>query len=185
MIGKGKGPLIHDLIIIAISITGAVFLARSGLLEHILVSTGDLRFLGMFIAGVFFTSIFTTPPAIAALGAISLSNNPIEVAVFGALGAVVGDLIIFHFIRDNFAEHLKEVIGPRKLTARARALIHVRLFRIISFFLGALVIASPLPDELGVGLLGFSKMKTLWFVPVSFVCNAIGILLIAGVARAL
>lgn len=68
---------------------------------------------------------------------------------------------------------------------KIKALINLRLFRWVSFALGALIIASPLPDELGISLLGFSKMKTVWFVPVSYVFNGIGILLIGAVARAL
>ena len=70
------------------------------------------------------------------------------------------------------------------MVKRLRALFKMKFFRWFTFFLGGIIIASPLPDELGIGLLGFSKMKVSWFVPVSFVFNFIGICLIGLVARA-
>ena len=51
--------------------------------------------------------------------------------------------------------------------------------------MGGLIIASPFPDELGIGLLGFSKMRTRWFVLLSFTFNFIGIFLIGLVAKTL
>jgi uncharacterized membrane protein YdjX (TVP38/TMEM64 family) len=44
--------------------------------------------------------------------------------------------------------------------------------------LGAIIIASPLPDEMGVGLMGISKLKTSQFILLSFVLNAIGIFIV-------
>src|SRR3989304_3240061 len=53
----------------------------------------------------------------------------------------------------------------------------LRFFRWLIAFLGALVIASPLPDELGLMMMGFSKMRTLFFIPISFLLNSLGILI--------
>ncbi|MFH1990444.1 MAG: hypothetical protein ABIJ19_01135 [Patescibacteria group bacterium] len=64
------------------------------------------------------------------------------------------------------------------------SIFKLRIFRWSLAFLGALVIASPLPDELGLMMLGFSKMKTSLFVPVSFLFNSLGILIIGLIARA-
>ena len=41
-----------------------------------------------------------------------------------------------------------------------------------------LVIASPLPDEIGVSLLGISKIKLYKFIIISFIFNTIGVLLV-------
>ena len=64
-------------------------------------------------------------------------------------------------------------------------LLKLKLFRRVSFFVGGLIIASPLPDELGISLFGFSKIKMSWFIPLSFIFNFIGIVLIGVVAQAL
>lgn len=65
------------------------------------------------------------------------------------------------------------------------SIFRLRIFRWSIAFLGALVIASPLPDELGLMMLGFSKIKTSFFVPISFLLNFLGILVIGLIAKAI
>jgi len=181
---RANGFFLHDVLIIVISIIVAAVLVRTDILTNVLASTKGFQFLGSFIAGLFFTSIFTTAPAIATLGEIARFNSILPVALAGAMGAVVGDLLIFRFIRDRFSEHLLELFGHQHTGKRIRALFRLRLFRWVSLFVGGLIIASPLPDELGISLFGFSKAKTSWFVPLSFTFNFIGIVLIGLVAQA-
>jgi len=180
-----KHLLLQDAAIIFISVLVAVILAKTGILKNLLTSTKEWELFGSFIAGMFFTSVFTTPPAIVALGEIARIDGILVTAFAGAAGSVVGDLIIFRFIRDRFAEHLLELVGHRTFGKKFKALLKLRYFRWFTFFLGSLIIASPLPDELGISLLGFSRMKVRWFMPVSFVLNFIGIVFIGLVARAL
>lgn len=175
----------HDVLIIALSIGAAVLMLQTNVLVTLLTSTKEMEFLGSFIAGLFFTSVFTTAPAMVALGEIAHANSILPVIIFGALGATIGDVIIFRFIRDHFSEHLFELAQHRSTFRRMRALLKMRIFRWVSFFVGGLIIASPFPDELGIGLLGFSKMRTFWFIPLSFVFNAIGILMIGLIAQTL
>lgn len=183
--GRNNDFLVRDLAIIAISIFVAVILARTDALVNILTATQERELLGSFIAGMFFTSVFTTAPAIVALGEIAQANSIFLTAIFGGAGAVVGDLIIFRFIRDRFSAHLMEMVRHKAAGRKVRALLHLRFFRWFTFVVGGLIIASPLPDELGISLLGFSKMKTLWFIPLSFTFNSIGILLIGMIAKAI
>lgn len=180
-----KHLLPQDAAIIFISVLVAVILAKTGILKNLLTATKEWELFGGFISGMFFTSVFTTPPAIVALGEIARVDGIIMTAVVGALGAVVGDLVIFRFIRDRFAEHLLELAGHRSLGKKFKALLKLRYFRWFTFLLGGLIIASPFPDELGISLLGFSKMKMSWFIPLSFVFNFVGIILIGLVAMAL
>lgn len=44
---------------------------------------------------------------------------------------------------------------------------------------GFVIIASPLPDELGLLMMGLSGIRLLWFIPLAFSANAAGIFLIA------
>jgi hypothetical protein len=48
---------------------------------------------------------------------------------------------------------------------------------------GAVIIASPLPDELGLALLGFSRIDRRYFFAISYTMNFIGIVLIGLAAR--
>ncbi|MST04331.1 MAG: hypothetical protein EXS49_02065 [Candidatus Pacebacteria bacterium] len=185
MFNRQKNFLLQDLAIIALSVVVALVLLKTGILVKILASTQELKLLGSFIAGMFFTSVFTTAPAIVALGEIARINPIIPTAIFGAMGAVVGDLIIFRFFRDRFSEHLMELIKHQGAGKRIKALFRLRSFRFLTFLIGGFIIASPLPDELGISLLGFSKMRISWFIPLSLTFNFIGILCIGLVARAL
>lgn len=180
---KGEAFLIQDIAIIAFSILLAIFLVKTSILSDLLMSTRSMHLLGSLIAGMFFTSIFTTAPAIATLAHIAQGNSLVLNATFGAFGAVIGDIVIFQFIKDKLSEHLLELIGHNSIWKRTHALFKLRYFRWLTFLFGGLLIASPLPDELGVGLLGFSKMKLFQFIPLSLFFNFIGILLIGIVAR--
>ncbi len=180
---KKVSLIIHDLCIIALSIGISVFLVKTDVLVRVLTSTKELELIGSFVSGIFFTSVFTTAPAIVTLGEIAQVNSVFLTALLGSLGAVFGDLIIFYFIRDRLSSHLMELISERGLPKRLKKLFKMRMFRWFTFLLGGIIIASPLPDELGIGLLGFSKMKLSWFVPISLVFNFIGILLIGLLAR--
>lgn len=175
--------LVQDLAIIALSILIAVVFAATDILAKILVSTQELKILGSFTAGIFFTSIFTVAPSVVALGKIAQANSALQVAVFGAAGAVIGDLIIFRFVRDRLSGHLAELLRHRGALKRIMALFKFKSFRWLAFFVGGLIIASPLPDEVGISLMGFSKMKASRFIPISFVFNFAGILLIAAAAK--
>lgn len=182
---KNTNGLLVDFVIIALSVVIAVVLVKTHVLITILTSTKELEFLGSFIAGMFFTSAFTTAPAIVTLGEIARVDSLFLTAIVGALGAVVGDLIIFRFIRDRFSEHLMELLKHQAGAKRMKALFKIKMFRWITFLMGGLIIASPLPDELGISILGFSKMRMRSFVPISLSFNFLGILAIGLIARAL
>lgn len=177
--------LIRDATIIVLSIVVAVMLVKTDVFINILDSAKGLEWLGSFIAGMFFTSIFTTAPAIITLGEIARANSILLTAFFGALGAVVGDLIILRFVRDRFSEHLIHLVGNKGGGVRLKTLIKLRYFRWLTFLVGGLIIASPLPDELGISLLGFSKIRPSFFIPLSFTFNFLGILVIGLVARSI
>ncbi len=175
----------RDIGIIVLSILVAVILVQSGILLHLLQSVEGYGFLSTFIVGLFFTSVFTTAPAIAALGEIALTHSLLFTAFFGALGAMCGDFLIFRFMRDKFSEHLSQIVEMRGIGRRMKHLFKLNFFHWLTLLLGGLIIASPLPDELGLSLLGFSKLKTSRFLPMSFAFNFIGIVLIGLAARAL
>jgi hypothetical protein len=182
---SARGYLIQDLMIIIMSIFLAVVLVQTHILADLLSTTKDYGLLGSFVAGLFFTSIFTTAPSVVALGEISQMQSVIQVAFVGAAGAMLGDLLIFQFIRDKLSEHLMELMKGEISDAKRKFRHHLKFFRWLTFFIGGIIIASPLPDELGVGLLGLSKMNTVWFAPLSFLFNFIGILIVGIVANAI
>jgi len=175
---------VRDLAIVTLSIFIAIILAKTGALESLITSTQETRFIGSFIAGVLFVSVFTAAPATVALGEIAQSNSVIIVAILGGLGALVGDLFIFRFVKDKLSEDLLNLIRRSK-SERLAVIFRMKGLRWVVPLMGALIIASPLPDEIGVVMLGLSKMKNSLFIPLSFILNSAGILVIGLISKAL
>lgn len=80
---------------------------------------------------------------------------------------------------------MKGLVKRKGEGKRLKAIMKVRYLRWFAFFIGGLIIASPFPDELGIALMGFSKMRILPFMIMSFIFNSLGILVIGLVAKSL
>lgn len=173
---------LRDGIALTASIGLAVVIVRSDAVHTIADALGEWRILGVFVAGFFFTSIATVAPAGVVLAEYASFLSPLPVALVGALGSVIADLILFRITRGHVARDLRALFAYRK-SARLRALIRSRPVRYLLPLLGGLIIASPLPDELGVTLLGLSRASTSRFLAIAYGCNAIGIYVISLVAQ--
>ena len=172
----------EDLVAIGASVALAWFLISSGALVTFLAATDAGKIFESFVIGIFFTSAFTIAPAAIFLAELSQSISPWMVALFGALGAMCGDLILFLFIRDRLTEDIKGLF-PKSAVRHFLNSFHLGFWKWLSPMLGAFIIASPLPDEFGVSLLGLSRVKVAVLLPVAFVMNFLGILALAGVVR--
>ena len=176
--------LARDLALVVFSILIAIIFAKTGALQDLITSTQEVRFIGSFIAGILFVSVFTAAPATVALGEIAQSNSIITVAIIGGLGALIGDLLIFRFVRDKVSQDFSYLVKLSR-TERFFSVFKLKLFRCLIPFVGALIVASPFPDEVGLAMLGLSKTKTSVFIPLSFFLNLIGILIIGLIAKTL
>jgi uncharacterized membrane protein YdjX (TVP38/TMEM64 family) len=175
------GNLWRDVVIVVFGIVITLLLVRMGALQELLTIKQEYAYIGSFIAGIFFTSVFTIAPASIVLAAMTHVEAPLTVALWAALGAMLGDLVLFLFIRDVFAEDMESVVQVRKWK-KILARPHLGFLRWLLPLIGALIIASPLPDELGIALLGFSKTRTYLLMPIAFAMNFIGVLVLAFAA---
>jgi hypothetical protein len=168
------------LILVILSII-AYFIFRNPDVTGFVASLGELEYLGIFIAGMFFTFGFTTPFAIGFFVILN-PTNPLLVAIIGGVGALVGDLLIFSFIRFSFIDEFKRLEKTRVIKGiRNEIKLHfshrARLYFL--YALAGIIIASPLPDEAGVTMLaGLTHIKIKVMAVISFVFNTIGILII-------
>ena len=135
----------------------------------------SLGYLGTFLAGVFFTYGFTAAPATAMLLILSNEQNIFFAGFIAGFGALVGDLIIFKFIRYSFANEI-EKISQEKAINYLNNKIPTLLKKHFVSILAGFIIASPLPDEIGVSLLATSRsISTKFFSVLSFSLNTAGI----------
>lgn len=165
-----------DLTVIIFGLVIATLLVQAGAVQEFLHLTEGMQGLTAFVAGIFFTSAFTLAPASVVLSQIH-GIPSFEVALLGGLGAMIGDVILFLFIRDRFSEHIMRALGHSKWKHIVKS-FHFGFLKYLSPVLGAAIIASPLPDEFGLMLMGASRMNVALLLPISFFMNVVGVYLI-------
>jgi hypothetical protein len=169
-----------NLTFLIVSMGVAIFLSQYEPSHALLLHLGKLGYVGAFFAGILFVSTFTVAIGAVILLVLAEFLSPVEIGLVAGLGAVLGDLLIFRFIQDNMVGEISRVFKRIDAKHRIRHLFHSKYFSWTLPVVGAIIIASPLPDEIGVSLMGISQMKTIQFLPLSFILNAIGIFLVVS-----
>ncbi|MCR4261262.1 MAG: hypothetical protein NUV96_02960, partial [Candidatus Colwellbacteria bacterium] len=145
-------------------------------------------YLGAFIAGVLFPITFTSPIAAFAFFYLGEHYNLLAVTGLGALGAVLGDLIIFTFIKDGTLAEIEKIreqhkiahpiFGHRERHKELAKLFHSKPFHALALFIGGILILLPGPDEFGIAIFASYKLNMKKFIPISLALNTISILLV-------
>tara|TARA_Y100000310_G_scaffold329968_1_gene400783 strand:+ start:7775 stop:8305 length:531 start_codon:yes stop_codon:yes gene_type:complete len=163
--------------VLILTIILGIYLHFSGILKALIELTGNFGIIGVLISGIFFGYAFTAAPATASL--ISYTNyfNPIIISFIGATGTMIGDLLIFNIFKKGLPKEVDTIIKSTKLDRLKKSKFKWLLVGIAGF-----IIASPLPDEIGVSLLGINKWDTVRFMLLTFSLNFIGILVITSIA---
>lgn len=174
-LGKIKYPKIITLLL-TIVLSIVVFSERAYLPFHDqLVSSG---YAGAFFSGLFFCYGFTAAPATAILLIIADDINILLASLIAGLGALAGDLLIFKFIRSSFRDEIEKLSSEKIFVfvgLKTPGVFKKYLFPLVA----GLIIASPLPDEIGVSLLAFSGSISIpVFIFLSYALNLSGIYLI-------
>lgn len=177
-----KRRIIFDIVLIVASVLLTVVATKIGLLDKIMSHIGQYKILAIFVAGWFNTSVFTIAPAIALIGSFAKTTSLIELTLIGSLGAVICDYMLFRFVKDRISTDLYYILSSTK-EGRFAKIFHTKIFRFLTPMIGAIIIASPLPDEIGITMLGLTKMDNKKFLLIAYVMNAVGIVVIGVVAR--
>lgn len=175
-----QGWKYKNLTLVFLGILLAFTLSRIETFHTFLLHLGNLGYLGAFLAGILFVSAFTVATGAVILFILAETLSPLEIGIVAGLGAVFGDFTIFRFVKDNLADEFEDIYNNVDSRHHLIKLLHSKYFSWTLPIIGALIIASPLPDEFGVTLLGISKMKTYKFLLASFILNAIGIFLVVS-----
>lgn len=166
-----------------ISLIILFYIADNDAVIKLINQIGDWGYFGAFLVGIFFVSIFTVAPSILVIYYLAKYLNPWEVAVFSGMGAVIGDLLIFKFLKNNlFAEWIGLLKSRHKL--KIKQIFSTSYFSWLLPIIGAIIIISPFPDELGISLMGLSQINKWQFAIISFILNALGIFIIINLANA-
>ncbi|MBP7859635.1 hypothetical protein KA001_01585 [Patescibacteria group bacterium] len=143
-----------------------------------LLHLGNFGYLGVFLAGFMFVSTFTLVPGTILLTFFSEYIPLYEVLIVGALGATTFDFLAFLFIKNKVSEEVNIFIKIFNKKSYFRKVISSHYFSWMLPIIGAIILASPIPDEIGISMLGISNMSKIKFVVLSFVLNSIGIFVV-------
>lgn len=184
IVGRWRGWRFKNSLLLALGLCLFFLLAQTPQVDGFLRELGYLGRLGALLSGLFFVSTYTVVPAGYVLFELARYQNAVEVAAFAGIGAMLGDYIIFRFIRDRVMDEIKPYLAKIG-TPKVRRLFRTPYFAWIVPVIGALIIATPLPDELGVSLMGASKMNNVHFMVITYLLNAAGILVVVLLAQAM
>lgn len=173
-----------NLTILGIGLIVALILSKNEDFQSFLLNLGNLGYLGAFIAGCLFVSVFTVATSAVVLLVLSEKLSPLTIGLLAGLGAVLGDYLIFRYIKDNLISEIRPIynnLGGSYIKRVFKVTFKTKYFGWLLPIIGAIIVASPLPDEVGISMIGFSgNLKTYQFLLVSFILNAIGIFIIVS-----
>jgi hypothetical protein len=131
------------------------------------------EFLAYLFGGILSVNFVTAVPAYTFFHKIVTPDNFSLVLLGLALGSVIGDTLIFNFIKFRIVENIIKIF---KTNQQVSKIIKTKkqYLRLILVFIGSLIIMSPFPDEVALLLMGFSRIKNLYFIPISFILNLLG-----------
>ena len=144
---------------------------RSLFIQQLLLQAG---YLGTIIAGALYVYGFTAAPATAILLILAKQQNILLAGLAAGFGALIGDLLIFQFIRHSFSGEIKE-LQEEPIFKKIKTRIPPIARKYLAPVLGGIIIASPLPDEIGISLLATSTISTKKFAIMSYILNTAGI----------
>ena len=180
-----RNNLLRDISVVFLSVLVALVLIKTDAINSMLGATRAAGFTGSFIAGIFFVSIFTSVPATVALAELSLHHSLYWTAFFGGLGALAGDIAIFRLVRGSVLSNLLYRSFQNKESGLLMRFFRHKTVGWATKILGAIIVASPFPDEIGLALMGLTGIPIRTLMPLSFLLNFAGILAVGITARSI
>lgn len=124
---------------------------------------------------------FTAPIGFGLLSKMPVSNILIA-TIIGSIGATIVDLFIFKTIKFSFKnefDKLEKTRVMKKIEKIIEKNKHVLIVHYLLFIFAGIIIASPLPDELGVPILaGLTTIKPLTLSILGFILHGLGIFIV-------
>lgn len=175
---KIKYPKLFGL---ALTISLAYVVFSNIAVKEFVAHLNDFGYLGAFVAGLFFSFGFTSPFS-AGFFITFEPKNILLAALLGGFGAMISDITIFKTIKISFMDEFLE-IKKTKYFSKIRKLVYKNIgqkFKLyLSYVFAGIIIASPLPDEVGITFLaGLSEINIGVLALIGFILNTLGIFIL-------
>lgn len=171
------------------SVIIAVILYATGILHVLTQSFGSsFGYIGGLFAGIAYAFTFTTAAAAFLFVELGETSDAFTAILFGGIGAMVGDLFFYWLLNNGVKKEIKAffvAMVPIRRLKRMEQFTKRRIFAWTIPFLASLLIASPLPDELGIALFSLINFKPKYLAAVSFFLNTMGIATLVFLGKAM
>ena len=159
---ENKGIFFRLFLLITL-VASTYFIFKKSSLHLYVNHIGNLGYVGAFMGGFFYISSYTITFGALILILLSEKMGIWDLTLFAGLGEIMGDVIMFFIMRKTL---------KTEMDFTSKQLRHIPFKKFLSspymkWFLpviGAIVIASPLPDELGIALMGISRIPFFQFM---------------------
>ena len=162
----------------AVSVALAIILFVAGAFDAIAHELNSYGYVSALAAGFLFPITFTSAAGALFLLELGELYNPIPLAILGGIGSTVADLLMFRFLKSGIVDELKalavRLVSRRRLDRMERITRH-RVFLWAAPFVASFLIASPVPDELGLALFSLINFKPKYLTALALVLNTVGI----------
>jgi hypothetical protein len=109
--------------------------------------------------------------------------SPLVIAIFGGLGGTFADITMFQLVKSDLKQEMKALAKTNFMKAvRKLPLMKFDWFRDV---LGAILITSPLPDEIGIAVMASTHLSENAFRFIALIANVLGIYLLVTAAAAI
>lgn len=178
-----KKPWVFYLSLFSVVLIFSLFLFTTGVLFAAIGVIQTVPLLAEFVAGFFYSSFITSALAVFMISILSQTHPTLQIALIGGFGSMLADLVLFKFARLIFFGSFSPLTLNLRFSKTIKALHQNPAFNLIAPILGGLIIASPLPDEVGIAIFGLTRLPTLAVALLTYSLNTIGIFILAHIAQ--
>lgn len=163
------------------SIILAYFIFKNPNIVNWMNQLEKFSYFGIFIAGMFIAIGFLAAFAVGFFIVIH-PQNLLLTTFIATLGALASDMLIFKFIKISFMDEfdkLKKTKAVNNIKTIFDKSLGIRIRHYILYLFAGILIATPLPDEMGVSLLaGLTTIKPKILAIISFILHFVAIYII-------
>ena len=149
--------------------------SKSPIFSNFFHLVDQFPYLAAIVSGILFASTFTAIAGGLIIIHLASFINPVALIILAGLGAVSCDAFMFLFFKKNISQEINHVYKELNHHDHFKKIAHTKYFAWTLPVIGAIIIASPLPDELGISLLGLSQTTTARFLIISLASHIFGI----------
>lgn len=161
-----------------------VLLFNTAFLTSVFTFFEGLGYLGGLIAGALSASLITAAPALVLIVQLAQDLDPLALALLVGIGSAIGDMILLLFFEERIFAELAPLGRKLGLNRFIKRRARKRRMSTPLLLTGAFVIMTPLPDEVGLGLLGISHFPKPFLFLLCLALNTLGASLVITAARA-